>query len=103
MAKDELKLKLDFGAVKIVKREYGINFFGLAAKAFADPDVISAMILACARRGHEVDGGRELTEAELDGWTMAQVTEATTQVGELVTEFMAEQKDGDAGNAEGQS
>ncbi len=98
MAKDKLKMRLDFGAVKIMKRDHGVNFFGLDGQGFADPDVISAMVLACVKRG-----GGKLTEDELDGWTMTELADATTRIGELVAGFMAEQKDGDKGNAEGQS
>ena len=83
----EIKLKLDFGATRLMKKEHGINFYGISEERAGDPDVIAGIIMACAKRG-----GNELTDEDIDNMTIPEIIAANEAIAKMVVEFMPESK-----------
>ena len=92
----EFKLKLDFGTTRLMKKEHGINFYSGADTA--DPDVIAALIMSCAKRA-----GNEITEDDIDNMTIPEMTAASREINRIVAEFMPEATGKQAKNTKRQS
>ena len=91
----EFKLRLDFGATRLMKKEFGINFF---KGDNADPDVITALIMSCAKRA-----GNEIPEDDVDNMTIHEMTEASKEINKMVADFMPEETEKQAKNIKRQS
>ena len=92
----EVKMKLDFGATRMMKKEFGVNFYSGADTA--DPDVIAALIMSCAKRA-----GNEITEDDIDNMTIPEMTAASKEINKMVADFMPEDTGKQAKNIKRQS
>ena len=64
------ELVLDLGALRIAKKETGVNILGARGEDFNDPDVIVAMIYGCANRGNKkitMEDIETIKPSELEG------------------------------------
>ena len=83
-------LKLDFGGVKMLKREYGVDILQMREDEMADIDVFTAILYVLAVRG-----GSEITMEDIDAIDMRDMDAFLTAVGESIGEFSPEAKEGD--------
>lgn len=80
----EIKLKLDLGALKEVKKLTGKNFFAIKQQDF-DPDLYSALLYACAKRG-----GSEISQSFIDNLPLRDVLKMQKVLDQLMGDFMPE-------------
>ena len=92
----EVKMKLDFGATRLMKKEHGVNFY--AANDTADPEVIAALIMSCAKRA-----GNEISEEDIDAMTLPEMTAASQEINKMVANFLPEDTGKTAKNTKRQS
>ncbi len=86
VADNEVKLKLDLGALKIVQEITGKNFFAMKEGDF-DPVMYSALLFACAKRG-----GSNLTQEAIDKLDMNELMEVQAELDEMLKDFQPEGK-----------
>lgn len=82
----EVKLRLDLGTMKLLKKEHGINFFSM--EDGMDPIAMGALILSAAKRA-----GSELTEEDVDCMTMGEFTGASKWLEREMVEFLPDPTD----------
>lgn len=85
----EVKLRLDFGAIKMINKQIGKNFLALTGDDFADPEIISALIYSCALRG-----GSEVDMDDIDSMTMNELVAAQEELNQLMKDFAPEVEGG---------
>ncbi len=82
----ELRLKVDFGAVKKLKKEYGVNLLKLKDDDLEDPDSMTAIFYVLALRG-----GTDITMDEIDSIDFRDITKITDEIWGLMDEFAPEE------------
>ena len=85
----EVKLKLDFGAVKMLKREYGIDVFKLSDSDMQDIDIFTAILYALAKRG-----GNDITMDDVDSISFKDMGKITEGITGVMKEFAPEPEEG---------
>jgi len=111
--KKEVKFQLDFGTLKILKKELGVDYFSNAAKKWAayqeelkaaekenrvpeyqediDLDELTSMMIACTKRAKaNGEGLGELTEDDVDSLSMNQLLLARVEIEALMSDFQPE-------------
>lgn len=81
----EANLKLDFGAIRMINKQIGKNLLKLKGEDFADPEVLAAMIHACAVRGKS-----EINMEDIDSMSMDELVGAKDDLEQLIKGFAPE-------------
>ena len=76
-------MRLDLGAVKIMNKLSGKNFLQLKEEDFADIEVMSALVYACAHRGN-----KKITMEDVDNLKLNELTGIVQAMGDTFAEFM---------------
>ena len=111
----EVRFQLDFGTLKILKNDLGVDYFSNAAKKWAayqeelkaaeaegrapdfqediDLDELTFMMIACTKRARaEAEGEElgELTEKDGNSLSMNQLLQARVEIESLMSDFQPE-------------
>ena len=87
-------MRLDLGANKMIKQLTGKYLSQIEAEEYADPDTLSAVVYACARRGFEVDREKgldreEITMSDVDALQYKEINgEISQAIHQMVRDFM---------------
>ena len=82
-------MRLDLGAVRIMNKEGKKNFLTLKDEDFADPEVMAALIYACAVRGN-----KKIVMDDVNNLTIAELMSIMRDMKNLVGDFLPEPKGG---------
>ena len=126
----EVSFQLDFGTIKILKKEMGVDYFGNAAKRWKehqdeieaakaedrqpkldfelDVDEFTSIMIACTKRAKIVaeKEGRKLGELsidEIDSLSIPQLVAARFEIESLIQDFAPDKKDEPVKNVKRQS
>ena len=86
-----ITLKLDFGGVKMLKREYGVDILQLREDEMADIEVFTAILYVLAVRG-----GSEITMEDIDAVDIRDMGDFMAGVTEALQAFSPEAKGDEA-------
>jgi hypothetical protein len=81
----EVKLKLDLGGVKMLKKEYGVDVFKLKNSDMQDAEVFSAMVYVLAKRG-----GSDITMDDVDSIDFKDLEGIESAIDSAMEEFAPE-------------
>jgi len=83
----KLNLKLDFGAVKTLKKEYGIDVFKMNDEDMYDIDVFTNFLYVTAKRG-----GSDITMEDIDSIDFKDIDDVMEALESAMEEFAPEQE-----------
>lgn len=79
------EMVLDLGALRIAKKETGVNILNVKGEDFNDPDVIVAIIYGCANRGN-----KKITMQDVETIKPSELEEIMKSLEELFKDFAPE-------------
>ena len=84
----KVDLVLDLGAVKVINKVTGKNFFKLKADEYEDIEVMAGMIYGCAVRGN-----KDITMEDVDALKFDEVMGLMEEIMSEMEDFMPEKSD----------